>query len=106
MDDRRGIRRTRVLRNAKIIANGHPWNSRSSMIHCTLRDLSSRGAQLSLASTYRIPDTFELTFEHGRTRRMCWVVWRTSDRFGVRFDKPPDEPTSPEDTSHSCADAR
>ena len=91
MDDRRAVRRTRVLRNAKIILNTRPSNGRSSVIHCTLQDLTSTGAQLSLASTYRIPDTFELTFEHGRTRRPCWVVWRTGNRFGVRFDAPVDE---------------
>jgi hypothetical protein len=88
VDDRRTVRRTRVLRNAKIIVNTRPSNGRSCVVHCTLLDLTSHGAQLSVASTFRIPDTFELTFEHGRTRRPCWVVWRTRDRFGVRFDHP------------------
>jgi hypothetical protein len=91
MDDRRAIQRTRVLRNAKIIVNLRPTNGRSAVIHCTLRDLTSQGAQISLASTYRIPNTFELTFEHGRTRRPCWVVWRTCNRFGVRFDQPAED---------------
>lgn len=86
MDDRRAVQRTRVRRSAKIIV--HPPHSGPRVIHCTLQDLTNAGAQIALASTDRIPDTFELTFEHGRTRRPCWVVWRTGTRFGVRFDDP------------------
>jgi hypothetical protein len=92
MDDRRTVQRTRVQRNAKIIVNSRPSNGRSHVIHCTLKDLTSQGAQLSLASTFRIPDTFELTFEHGRLRRPCRVMWRTANRFGVAFGDPPQEP--------------
>jgi hypothetical protein len=90
MQDRRAVKRTRVQRNAKIIVNERPSNGRSSVIHCTLHDLTSHGAQLTLASTFRLPDTFELTFEHGRSRRPCRVVWRTANRFGVCFEKPAD----------------
>jgi len=32
-----------------------------------------------------VPDTFDLTFEHGRTRRACRVAWRTADMLGVAF---------------------
>ena len=46
------------------------------------------GACVAFASTYGVPDTFELTFDHGRSRRPCWVKWRTSDRLGVSFEKP------------------
>jgi hypothetical protein len=90
MQDRRVVRRTRVQRNAKIIVNSRPSNGRSSVIHCTLQDLTSHGAQLTLASTFRLPDTFELTFEHGRSRRPCRVVWRTANRFGVAFERATD----------------
>ena len=83
MDERRGVKRTPVLRNAKIILN-----HRYSIVHCTLQNLTDDGACLSLASTYRLPDTFELTFEHGRSRRVCRVIWRTHNRLGVAFEKP------------------
>ncbi len=82
MEERRAVQRTRVLRNARIILD------RSPMISCTVKDLSSRGACLSVASTYRLPDSFELTFEHGRSRRSCRVIWRTQDKLGVAFDPP------------------
>jgi hypothetical protein len=78
--DRRTVQRTKVLRNAKIIAP-----LRSPVIHCTVQNITSGGACLKLANTYGVPESFELTFEHGRTRRACRVVWRTSDKLGVAF---------------------
>jgi len=78
--DRRNVKRTRILRSAKIILE-----HRSSVIHCTVQNITSSGACLKLANTYGLPDTFELTFEHGRTRRPCHVAWRTDDTVGVAF---------------------
>jgi hypothetical protein len=74
------VGRTRVLRNAKIIVP-----RRASMIHCTVQNLTGGGACLKLANTYGLPESFDLTFEHGRTRRACRVVWRTDDQLGVAF---------------------
>jgi hypothetical protein len=79
-EERRIVRRTKVLRSAKIIVP-----SRSPVIHCTVQDITSGGACLKLANTYGVPENFELTFEHGRTRRRCRVVWRTHDKLGVSF---------------------
>ena len=80
-DDRRDLQRTRVSRNAKIIVP-----RLSSVIPCTVQNLNSGGACLKLASTFGVPENFDLTFEHGRTRRPCRVVWRTSDTLGVAFN--------------------
>jgi PilZ domain len=80
-DERRNVTRTRISRNAKIIAP-----RRTSVIHCTVQNITSSGACLKVANTYGMPDTFELTFEHGRTRRLCRVVWRTADELGVAFE--------------------
>jgi PilZ domain len=82
MDDRRNVTRTRVLRGAKIIVP-----RRSPVIHCTVQNITSGGACLKLANTYGVPQTFELTFEHGRTRRACRVVWRTNNELGVAFEE-------------------
>jgi hypothetical protein len=79
--NRRDVQRTRVMRSAKIIVP-----RRSPMIHCTVQDITSGGACLKMANTLGVPDIFELTFEQGRTRRSCRVVWRTDDRLGVAFD--------------------
>jgi hypothetical protein len=79
--ERRRVQRTRVLRNAKIIVP-----RRSAVIHCTVQNITSIGACLKLANTFGVPDNFELTFELGRTRRPCRVVWRTDDQLGVAFE--------------------
>jgi len=79
--ERRALQRTRVKRSAKIIVPGR----RSPVIHCTVQNITSAGACLKLANTYGIPETFDLTFECGRTRRACRVVWRTADKLGVAF---------------------
>jgi hypothetical protein len=79
--DRRVRKRTRVSRNAKIIVP-----RRSPVIYCTVENITGGGACLKLASTFSVPETFDLTFEHGRTRRSCRVVWRTNDKLGVAFE--------------------
>ena len=89
--DRRNVKRTRILRSAKLILE-----HRSSVIHCTVQNITSRGACLKLANTYGLPDAFELTFEHGRTRRACRVAWRTDDQVGVAFvDEAAEKSTQP-----------
>ncbi|MGA2818452.1 MAG: PilZ domain-containing protein [Xanthobacteraceae bacterium] len=80
-DDRRGRTRTRILRSAKLIVP-----RQSSVIHCTVQNITGGGACLKLANTFGLPETFDLTFEHGRTRRSCRVVWRTNDKLGVMFE--------------------
>jgi hypothetical protein len=84
MDERRAVGRTRIRRNAEIVVDGRTVTK----VQCTLQDVTNTGACLTLASTYRVPDTFELTFDQGRSRRPCWVKWRTHDRLGVAFEKP------------------
>ena len=78
--ERRDVTRTRILRGAKIIGQ------RGSMIHCTVQNITSGGACLKVANTAGLPMTFELTFEQGRTRRACRVVWHTGDHVGVAFE--------------------
>jgi hypothetical protein len=85
--DRRALKRTRVLRNAKIIVP-----RRSPVISCTVQNITGAGACLKLANTFGVPETFDLTFEHGRTRRSCRVVWRTADKLGVKFESGEAEP--------------
>ena len=82
VNERRSLQRTRVLRCAKIIVP-----RRSPLIHCTVQNITGGGACLKLANTYGVPQTFDLTFEHGRTRRPCRVIWRTDNELGVCFPK-------------------
>lgn len=88
MDERRNVARTRIRRNAEIVVIRRD----AAKVQCTLQDLTSTGACLTLASTYRVPDTFDLTFDKGRSRRPCRVMWRSGDRLGVSFEKPAEAP--------------
>jgi hypothetical protein len=61
------------------------FNNRSSTIDCMVRNLTSIGALLNVASTIGIPDRFELKLEH-ENFRWCRARWRQEDRMGVAFE--------------------
>ncbi len=81
MDERRYVARMRVERSVKIILDAE-----EPLIDCTLLDLTASGARLSVDRLEPLPDFFELTFDHGRSRRPCRVVWRTAHAVGVHFE--------------------
>ncbi|HEY1540811.1 MAG TPA: PilZ domain-containing protein [Xanthobacteraceae bacterium] len=84
MEERRAIVRTRVRREAEIMLGGRA----GERVQCMLRDLTSAGACIALSSPHEMPDTFELTLDHGRSLRPCRVRWRAQDRLGVSFEMP------------------
>jgi hypothetical protein len=86
MQERRAIARTRVARGAEIVIDRRA----AAPIPCMLRDLTNAGACIALAGAGQVPDTFELTLDHGRSMRLCQVRWRADDRVGVSFEKPAD----------------
>jgi hypothetical protein len=78
MDDRRNDARSRALKSGKIV-----FNSRWSIIDCTVRNLSDTGCCLQLGDPVGVPDRFEL--EVGPSTRNCRVMWRKDNRIGVQF---------------------
>jgi PilZ domain-containing protein len=84
MSERRDVTRTRIRRNAEIVVARRGIEK----VQVTLQNLTSTGACLTLASSYKVPDTFELTFDRGRSSRPCRVKWRSGDQLGVSFEKP------------------
>jgi hypothetical protein len=88
MNERRDVARTRIRHNAEIVVVRRGVEK----MPCTLQDLTSTGACLTLASTREVPDTFELTFDRGRSHRPCRVKWRNGDKLGVSFEKPGESP--------------
>jgi hypothetical protein len=87
MTERRYVARTRIRRIAEIVVTRRG----AAKFQVTLHDLTSTGACLTLAGSYNIvPDTFDLTFDQGRSCRPCRVKWRSGDRLGVSFAKPGD----------------
>src|SRR5262249_32671008 len=89
MSERRYVTRTRLRHNAEIVV----VQRGATRLQCTLQNLTSMGACLTLASPCQVPDTFELTFDRGRSRRPCRVKWRSGDRLGVSFENSPESPT-------------
>ena len=79
MEERRRVARNRTLKSGKILVHAH-----TSLIDCTVRNLSPKGALLLVSSLAGIPENFELALEPKQTRR-CRVIWRGEDRLGVEF---------------------
>jgi len=77
--DKRTIFRRRAIKSGKIV-----FNQRSSVIDCTLRNISGTGAMLNVTHAVSVPDEFELRWDDKVQR--CTVVWRKMNEFGVRFD--------------------
>jgi len=73
--------RRRSLRGGKIV-----FNLRSSVITCSIVNLSETGACLEVQSAIGIPKVFELKFEPGGEWRVCQIAWRHQRRIGVVFD--------------------
>ena len=80
MDEHRNIRRGRVLKRGTILLN------RGGVIDCTVRNLSTTGACLEVASQLGIPDDFILMIKDDHDQHPCHVAWRRSEkRIGVAF---------------------
>jgi hypothetical protein len=79
MQERRKLQRARTLKSGKIVLNLH-----SSVVDCTVRNLSDNGALLLVQSVLGIPEDLELVLEN-QAHRDCHVVWRTENRLGVEF---------------------
>jgi hypothetical protein len=77
-ENRTAMRHT-TLKGGRIV-----FNASRSTFDCTVRNLSSKGAKLTVASVVGIPDTFDLILDAG-ARQSCRVVWRTLKEIGVEF---------------------
>jgi len=76
--DNRGDLRSRTLKGASISFAG-------GSIDCTVRNISTSGAALDVASPLGIPDEFVLVVPTDHLRQRCRVVWRKEKRIGVAF---------------------
>jgi len=87
VNERRHARRARTLRAGKILLN-----NKSSVIDCTVRNLSADGACLRVASVTGIPPSFDLLIDGEDASLACDVVWRSPDHVGVSFHRLGSEP--------------
>jgi 4-hydroxy-tetrahydrodipicolinate synthase len=88
-DERSRQRRHRTLKGGRII-----FNDGSSVLTCTVRDLSETGAQLQFSSLVGIPHEFELAVDAAAQGRLCRVAWRKEGRMGVAFIDALDAPAA------------
>jgi hypothetical protein len=71
--------RSRVLKGAKIVIGT------SSLIDCTVRNLTNGGARVEIACAIYLPDRMDVTFDACRSFRSCRLAWRTTDAAGLEF---------------------
>lgn len=58
-----------------------------SLVNCTVIDISSSGAKLTIDEVDQLPETFSLWLSrYGPPRYSCRVVWRSSNSVGVTFE--------------------
>jgi hypothetical protein len=80
MDERRKIRRARVLYGAAIDFNG-----RQSVYDCVIRNYSSDGARIEFPEGTALPDAVNLTIRHRGETIHAKTVWQRHDQAGLAF---------------------
>jgi hypothetical protein len=78
MIERRATVRQRVFKAGTIEFDGVG-------IDCTIRNISTAGAALEIATPMGIPHEITLNILAGQARQHCHVVWRKEKRLGVAF---------------------
>jgi len=80
VNERRAVPRHRVFKSGTLAFRG------GGGIDCVVRNISSTGARLDIASPVGLPDRFTLVIEADRFMRPCHAVWRSEKRIGIAFD--------------------
>jgi hypothetical protein len=80
MIEKRAAPRHRVLKHGTLAFRG------GGGIDCMVRNISSSGARLDIASPVGLPPTFMLVIQTDQFMRRCRPIWSTDNRIGVAFD--------------------
>jgi hypothetical protein len=80
MIEKRAAPRRRVLKHGTLAFRG------GGGIDCMVRNISSSGARLDIASPVGLPPTFMLVIQTDQFMRRCRPIWSTDNRIGVAFD--------------------
>ena len=59
--------------------------AKSSVTACVVRDLTKVGARIEVSSNLDVPETFNMTFDGGRSIRPCRLLWRSLNELAVEF---------------------
>lgn len=79
-DNHRIARRQRVLKDGKIV-----FNANSSVVDCTIRDMSEIGARIICRDQLAVPGDCRLVTLSDNQIRDVKVMWRRGDQLGLRF---------------------
>lgn len=79
--ERRSIGRTKIARGALLFLH-----EKIGVHTCTVRDVSNLGAGIRAQDLTVVPLDFALSFDNFRTVRMCRLIWRQGEFFGVAFE--------------------
>lgn len=55
------------------------------VIDCVIRDISSGGVSIEVASHDKVPEKFILTIQGMPDKHRCRVTWRTGNKLGVEY---------------------
>jgi len=55
-------------------------------IVCSVNDLTTRGAGLSVISSFGVPRLFQLAIDGEAAPRHCKVIWTDGKKLGVSFE--------------------
>ncbi len=80
MQERRSSKRWGAYFKARIV-----FKNRSSVLNCTVRDLSDTGAGISFAGVCAIPTEFELEIPARGFRAHSRVIWSRGANHGIMF---------------------
>ena len=80
MIENRAAPRHRVLKRGTLAFNG------GGGVDCTVRNISSSGARIDIASPIGLPESFTLVIEADQFMRHCHAVWSSEQRVGIAFD--------------------
>ncbi|MFD0917350.1 PilZ domain-containing protein [Pseudahrensia aquimaris] len=72
--------RREVIRSAKISVDGD-----NDIMDCTIRDISTGGARISVARPADLPNSFMLICRADDMVARCQVAWRRGHEMGLRF---------------------
>jgi hypothetical protein len=77
--EQRKSQRLRRLKDGQLV-----FNDRKSVMNCTVRNVSERGAKLIVSEPYMVPAVFELTIS-GADSQIARKVWFKENEMGVKF---------------------
>ena len=81
-NERRGAARSRAPKEALI-----RFDHGQATIESIVRNLSARGARLSMDAATAVPRQFQLRLDTDREWRNVTVRWRRGNEIGVSFDR-------------------